>query len=359
MLSQQVVRMRVKTGVMDLPLHLGHAPRWLFERMIKLSGAISEAIIDEYGTTELLRRLADPLWFQALGCVIGFDWHSSGLTTTTMGALKLALNPENYGVHICGGKGKVSRMTPQEIQKSPLDVDKEKLVHTSRLTAKVDNSCIQDGFALYHHTIIFDEHSWAVIQQGMSKTWARRYHWFNQDLIKEHPIASDKLVDSVLDLVAKESEETRKISLDLVNDNPIHLSGQLTLLDFSNSEGSIPRYLMPRDHEVKITPSIMEALQRAYEIQPSSYEELVAIRGIGPKSLRALALTAELVYGARPSWRDPAKYSFAHGGKDGTPFPVDRKVYDETIQFMKDAVDQAKLGNEDKKRALKRLAKLV
>lgn len=339
-----------RTGIVNLPLHPGHTPRWLFKRMVKLSRAISEAVIDEYGTTELLRRLADPFWFQALGCVIGFDWHSSGLTTTTMGALKLALKPEEHGVHICGGKGKVSRRTPDEIRESPLDVDKEKLIYTSRLTAKVDNNCIQDGFTLYHHTIIFDDNTWAVIQQGMSETWARRYHWFNQGFIEGHPIASDTRLERALDLTADESEETRQISLDLVKDNPVHLSGQLTLSDFFDS------FSMPRDHKVKMTPSILKALQRAYKIQPSNYEELVAVKGIGPKSLRALALTAELVYGAKPSWRDPVKYSFAHGGKDGTPFPVDRKVYDETIQFFVDALDQARLGNEDKKKALKRLA---
>ncbi len=335
---------------MQLPLHPGHAPRWLFKRMVKLSKGISGSIIEEYGTTELLKRLSNPLWFQSFSCVLGFDWHSSGTTTTSMGALKLALKDVD-GIQVCGGKGKTSRKTPQEIQDSRIPADKEALIYASRVTAKVDNNCIQDGFSLYHHCLVFDEHSWCVVQQGMNKRWARRYHWFQQEFLEEHPIACDHSTH-VLDLVAEESQDTREISVDLINDNPIHLIGQTTL-------NSYQEHSMPGQHFIEISPPTLKALQRAYEFQPTSYEELVALKGIGAASLRALALTAELVYGAQPSWKDPVKYSFAHGGKDGFPYPVNKTNYDKTIDFMRDTVEQAKLGNTDKKFALKRLAEFM
>jgi hypothetical protein len=337
----------MKTGTMNLPLHPGRAPRWLFARMVKLSTQISGSIIEEHGTTELLRRLSDPLWFQSFSCVLGFDWHSSGTTTTTMGALKLAL-ADTEGIQVCGGKGATSLRTPTEIRSSPLDVDKDALEYASRMTAKVDNNCIQDSFVLYHHCIAFDEQSWAVVQQGMNDHWARRYHWFQQGFLEEHPIACDTTAPT-LDLVADESEDTRRASVDLVNDNPVHLIGQSTL-------DSYQEFSMPQQHEIEISPPTLRALQRAYQVQPSSYEELVALKGVGASSLRALALTAELVYGAKPSWNDPVKYSFAHGGKDGFPYPVNRRVYDETIQFMRESVEQARLGDFEKKNALQRLA---
>ena len=358
-----------KAGSIELPLHYGECPPWLFKRMRALTGAISRAIIEDYGVTELLKRLSDPLFFQSLGCLVGFDYHSSGLTTTLTGALKESLVPEIDGIAVVGGKGKKSHEILQEIDSIAdiFSLSSNEIAHlkySSRMAAKVDSSLVQDDYTLYHRCFVFDEGgNWVVIQQGMNpqEKSARRYHWLSTSLYSfvEEPhmaICSDK-TNKTLDLTAKESEQTRSVSVDLVKDNPVHLSGQLTLSDFSPSR--VPRYSMPRAHEVKITPAIMKALQRAYEIQPSNYEELVAIRGVGPSSLRALALTAELVYGTKPSWKDPVKYSFAHGGKDGTPFPVQRQIYDKTIRFMQDAVDQAKLGNSEKERALKRLAQLT
>lgn len=340
----------MKTGTMNLPLHPGHAPRWLFKRMVKLSKGISGSIIEEHGTTELLKRLSDPLWFQSFSCVLGFDWHSSGTTTTSMGALKLALR-DVEGVQVCGGKGSTSRKTPQEIQDTVIPADKDSLLQASKMTAKVDNNCIQDGFTLYHHCIVFDEESWCVVQQGMSEHWARRYHWFQQDFLDEHPVACDQRVQT-LDLTAEDSDKVRSLSIDLVNDNPIHLTGQTTL-------DSYQEFSMPRQHTIAISPPIMRALQRAYEYQPKSYEELIALKGVGATSLRALALTAELIYGERASWKDPVKYSFSHGGKDGFPRPFDFETADNTIRFMRETVEEAKLGKNDKIFALKRLSKIL
>jgi hypothetical protein len=323
--------------------------------MVRLSKALGSTIVEEHGTTEMLRRLSDPLWFQSFSCLIGFDWHSSGVTTTTMGALKTALTPEQQGIQVCGGKGRTSRETPTEILDSSLDANKQRVERASKMTAKVDNNCIQDGFTLYHHCIVFDDKDWCVVQQGMDGQWARRYHWFSQEPLTEHPVACDREA-LTLDLVSKQSRETRQLSVELLNDNPVHLQGQTTLTEYSKDFS--PRYRMPARHAVEIHPATMSALKRAYQLSPTSYEELVALKGVGASSLRALALSAELVYGAKPSWKDPVKYSFAHGGKDGFPFPVDCKTYDETIQFFEDTVDQAKLGNQDKKKVLETLAGL-
>ena len=362
-----------RTGSADLPLHSGRAPRWLFTRMISLSGAIAEAVTSEHGPQELLRRLSEPYWFQAFACTIGFDWHSSGTTTTACGALKEALKPNVHGVFVAGGKGKASRKTPSEIKAHSSDAGLPeskltRLQYASRLSAKVDNSCIQDGFQLYHHSFFFTKTGeWAVVQQGMGGEYARRYHWLSENVSSfvEEPhagISCDLVGESVLDMTAAESKQARKISLDLVNDNPDHikkylaLSPQTTLADYSDTPA--PHFALPSHHpvlDVDLGPKGFEALKRAYEIQPSSYEELISLQGLGPKKIRALALISELVYGAAPSWRDPVKYSFVHGGKDGFPYPVDRKTYDASIRVLREAVEEAKLGSKEKTNAIKRL----
>jgi len=356
----------MRTGSVDLPLHPGKCPRWLFGRMRKLAHAVSEIIIDEHGTGEYLFRLSNPMFFQSLGCTLGFDWHSSGLTTTVCGAIKEALS-EDMGVVACGGKGKTSRKTPDEIaeKSEKLGVSTkrtEKLLKATKLSAKVDSNCIQDSYCLYHHTFLFDENgTWTVIQQGMhdAKGYARRYHWFDTNNFVEAP--PNEIIGfeekTVLNLVSDESEETRKASVDLVKDNPIHLQkyveGQSTLF------GEIK---LPKRHEIlncDLTERDWRMLQNAYEMQPGNYEELVALRGMGAKGLRSLALVSKLIYGAEPDWKDPVKYSFAHGGKDGIPYPVNRKVYDESIEFLRNALIEAKTERNEKMKALKRLERLI
>lgn len=355
--------MRV-SGITNLPLHGGSCPPWLFKRMKELARTISEIIIYEYGTKEFLRRLSDPFFFQSLSCVLGFDWHSSGTTTVTCGALKEAVSHE-LGIAVCGGKGKVSRKTPEEIEKIgeqfSLSTKRiEELKQASKLTAKVDNVLVQDKHNIYHHTFIFsDKGDWIVIQQGMNpeEMTARRYHWLSDSttsfVCEPHTaVVCDQRLNRVLNLVAKESEEVRKVSVDLVKDNPEHLkryfiqSKQLSLSSFISGE---TKYLtMPW----KIN---WHALYNAYELQPKNYEELISLQGIGPATVRALTLVAELVFGKEPSWKDPAKYSYAHGGKDGVPYRVNLKRMKKTTEILKDAIQNAKLGNREKIEALRRL----
>ncbi|MCJ7479293.1 MAG: DUF763 domain-containing protein, partial [Candidatus Nanohaloarchaeota archaeon QJJ-7] len=328
----------------------------------------------EYSREEYLRRLSDPYWFQAFGCVLGFDWHSSGLTTTTMGALKEALEPEEHGIAVLGGKGGTSRKTPEEIEQleSVYNLNSsvtEELKESSRLSAKVDNSMVQDSYTLYHHTFVLTEDGdWAVIQQGMGDESARRYHWLSDNVegFVEEPqnaIASMDKRQEVLDLTSEVSEEARKVSVDLVKDDPRHLKryakeeNQRSLDSFTGD--SSPHLTMPRHHRLRdedLTERSIDQLQKAYEIQPEDYRELVSLKGIGPKSLRALALISELVHDAEASREDPAKYAYAHGGKDGTPYPVDRERYDESIQHLEEALGQAEVEGKEKRKALKRLA---
>jgi len=357
-----------RTGVAELPLHSGRAPRWLFERMVKLAGGITEAIVYEYGSEEFLRRLSEPCWFQAFSCVLGFDWHSSGTTTTTCGALKVALEPEKHGIVVAGGKGKTSRNTLSEIEKANFSLSSnsvKKLQYSSRMAAKVDNACVQDGYQLYHHCFIFTERGdWAVVQQGKTHelAYARRYHWLSEKVesFVEEPhsaICCERREGSVLDMTSKESKQARETSVDLVKDNPEHLRKyfrQRQLMEFCGRR--VEELHMPSHHAVlDIGGKGMQILKKAYEIQPEDYEELVAIQGVGPKTVRALALISELVYGSKASWKDPAKYSFAHGGKDGFPYPVDRKTYDASIEILKNAVEEAKVEKKEKYQAIKRL----
>ncbi len=353
----------MKTGSVDLPLHPGKCPAWLFKRMRPLTKAISQIIIDNYGTRALLARISDPMFFQALSCVIAFDWHSSGVTTTTCGAIKEALT-EDMGLVACGGKGKTSRKTPEEINRfgesfSLSDSRISQLQKSSRLSAKVDSSAVQDGYDLYHHSFLFDEKgNWAVVQQGMNAAnrYARRYHWFNEQQFVDDPktkIAGSKEKE-VLNLVSGESEDTRKASVDLVKDNPYRLrkyfDGQTTLFDEEH-------HSFPKRHEIltnDLTKQDWQMLHHAYELQPGNYEELVALKGMGGRKLRALALVSKLVHGTKLDWKDPVKYSFAHGGKDGIPYPVDKQTYDHSIEFLRDVINE--MNANEKQNALRRLA---
>lgn len=373
--------MQSRIGVVNLPLHGGHAPKWLFQRMVKLTRGITETILYEYDTAEFLRRISDPYWFQALSCVIGFDWHSSGTTTTTCGAMKMAIDPEEHGIMVAGGKGRASRRTPTDIERAgelfSLSTRKvDDLIYSSKISAKIDNSCIQDGYQLYHHSFLLDEKGdWAVIQQGMNEEsrYARRYHWLSENMAEyvEEPhegICCDRKENESLDMTAQQSQDSREISVDLLCDNPEHLRKYFkdkTPLKSENQtrlDEYVTEFKMPRHHPVldmDLSDREFEVLKKAYQLQPSSYEEMLSLEGIGPKKIRALALISDLVYGSNPSWKDPVKYSFTHGGKDGYPYPVDREVYDHSIHTLKEALENAKLERKDKYKAIKRLEGLI
>jgi len=367
-----------KTGIANLPLHPGKAPRWLFKRMVLLSKGISEVIIYEYGKDEFLRRISDPFWFQALSCVLGFDWHSSGCTTVTCGALKEAIKPEEHGIAISGGKGKASRKTISEIeQKGELynltTTAIKELQYSSRMAAKVDNTAIQDGYNLYHHVLIFSEDGkWAVIQQGMCNetAYARRYHWLSEQLENfvcepHNAIVGNDRQERVLDMTAKNSISTQKTSVDLVNDNLLHLKRDWAELTRPKNQRTLDNWVHPQQNKQPLEHLDMprtinwQKMREIYDIQPKNYEEFLSLRGVGPNTVRALALISDLIYGEKPSWSDPVKYSFAVGGKDCLPFPVDRKAMDESTEIIKTGIEQAKIGNRDKLRALEKLHNFV
>jgi uncharacterized protein len=350
----------MRTGTADLPLHGGRAPRWLFERMTLLAREMGLAILSEEGTPGLMRRLADPVWFQAFGCVLGFDWHSSGLTTTACGALKEGLRDLSHetGLFVAGGKGKTSRKTPQEIEAACWVTGQEPapLVRASRLSAKVDSAAVQDGFQIYHHSFFFaTDGSWAVVQQGMNEGngMARRYHWLPPERFDSDPHAAiaGQPTQQVLNLVASEGESNRATAVALAREQPTSMIGEITRMR---------TLAMPRHHDVRLSDLHPERLARVllktYEEQPEDYTALLAVPGVGAKALRALTLVAELTYGEPASVRDPVSYAFAHGGKDGTPFPVDRRTYDATIESLRRAVNEARAGHIEKSAALKRLA---
>jgi len=367
-----------RTGVARLPLHYGKAPRWLVVRMIKLASEMVTVIVDEYGQDEFLRRISDPFWFQALGCVLGYDWHSSGVTTVLTGVLKNAIDPTEQGLAVCGGKGKTSLQAPMEIsrlgEKFGFSTDKvDRLQYASRMSAKVDNAAIQAGYSLYHHAFFVTEHGkWAVVQQGMSvkDRTARRYHWLSENVkdfvVEPHDaVVGDVKREAALDMTAKESEGCQKTSTDIVKEEARKVMKMLKSIrpayqkslqewipEVTWKEYAIDVFSLPRNLNWK-------AVKRAYDFQPKNYEELLGIRGIGPATVRALALISELIYDEKPSWKDPVRYSFCVGGKDGVPFPVDRATYDETIEILENAVKQAKVGGKEKINAIKRLSNFL
>ena len=347
-----------KSGYADLPLHNGRVPRWLAERMSKLGGAIVEALIIEYGKSEVIKRLSDPAWFQSLGCVLGMDWHSSGITTSVMGALKSSINPRSkeLGIFICGGRGKHSRKTPEELLNiaERTGMDGRSLVKSSRLTAKVDNTAIQDGFQIYLHSFVLsDEGEWAVIQQGMNggSGYARRYHWHSQDLkdyINDpHTFIYGRSQGPILNLTDSKAEKTRNGILEIAQENPDKMIDE------------IKKIKLPAHHDVQSKDVDLKrlgaVLALSQDLPTHDFESLLLIQGLGPRTLQSLTLVSEVIYGTPSRFRDPARFSFAHGGKDGHPFPVPTTVYDESIAVLKNAVERAKIGYSDKTKAIKAL----
>jgi hypothetical protein len=350
-----------RSGTADLPLHYGHVPLWLADRMSKLGFAIVETIALEFSTSEVISKLSNPFWFQSFGAVMGMDWHSSGITTSVLGALKKSVNPHSkeLGIYICGGKGKHSMQTPQELlfvgEKTGLDGND--LANCSRLAAKVDNTAIQDGFQLYQHNFIVDNKGqWAVIQQGMnpnSKT-ARRYHWHSKDLqsfINEpHTFIYGENQGSILNLTAQTAEKSRAGILELAKESPTKIMKEMQYLS------------MPAHHDVRMEDVNMKRLGAmlwaTHENKPEDFEELLLLKGMGPRALQSLALVSEVIYGTPTRFEDPARFSFAHGGKDGHPFPVPLKIYDETINTLQKAINRAKIGNNDKIEAIKKLSEI-
>ena len=350
----------MKRGTADLPLHYGTVPPWLAERMSLLGGAIAEAIIIEYGRPALLQRLSDPFWFQSLGCVLGMDWHSSGITTSVMNALRKAINcrSEELGVYICGGRGKFSRETPNQLLEvaNKTGLNGNELVRHSKLAAKVDNTAVQDGFQLYLHTfIVTKEGDWSVIQQGMNpnERMARRYHWLSSSLrsFMEEPHTSvcGRNQGLILNLTDKLAAPTKEGIMELTKESPDKLMREVSII-------------LPNHHEVKAEDVNLKrlgaALILAHEPNVSDMESLLLLEGVGPRTLQSLTLVSEVIHGTPSRFSDPARFSFAHGGKDGHPFPVPTSVYDETIEVFDKAIRQARLGEKDKSDALKNLSKI-
>jgi len=353
----------MKTGIANLPLHYGKAPAWLFSRMRELARQITIAIVSDFGPEEMMRRLSDPFWFQAFGCILGFDWHSSGLTTTVCGALKEGIRGlgSDLGLFVAGGKGRVSRQTPLEIEKLaekyPISIDSQNLIYSSKMAAKVDSTALQDGYQLYHHCFIFTKRgSWGVIQQGMNKAtrYARRYHWLSENLksfvCEPHYAVCCDRQETALNMVARESEETRALATALSREKPDKVISEAKKI----RELNLAPAHRPFIQNLRIN-LFEKNLIKIYERQPANFEELLGLRGVGPRTMRALALISELIYGTNLSFRDPVKYSFAHGGKDGYPYPVNREGYDKSIQIIQRAISEAKIGRREKVEAIKRL----
>lgn len=351
-----------RTGTAHLPLHGGKAPAWLFSRMTKLAREITTAIIEEHGPGEMLNRLSDPYWFQAFGCVLGFDWHSSGVTTTVCGAVKEGIKGREHelGFFVAGGKGGTSRKTPAEIESvgDLIKAGPERLIYASRMAAKVDNNAVQDGYQLYHHVFCFTrDGSWAVVQQGMNEDnrYARRYHWLGArvtDFVCEpHSAVCAEKCAETLNLVAQESGDARNTITGIARqDNPDKLMQELKKLQ---------ELELPRRHAIEVAdihPDRMyKIFVKTYESQPESFESLLGLEGVGARTLRSLSLISEIIYGVPASFRDPARFSFAHGGKDGIPYPVDRKTYDKSIEILHNAVERARIEDKDKITAIRKL----
>lgn len=378
-------------ATIKLPLHGGHAPPYLIDRMIKLSGAIAKVIVNEYGEHEFLRRISDPLWFQAFGCVLGFDWHSSGVTTVVTGVLKQSLKVEEHGISIAGGKGKKSTQTKNEI---PTLAEKyynlssnkiDSLLYASRMAAKVDNAAIQDGYSLYHHVILFDKNGdWSVVQQGMNTKdmTARRYHWIS-DLVKNFTcephagIISNYKNLRTLNMCSINSKENQKVSLELATGNTENLKSSVNMIvqkkdhlremsntlddwmpksNLSYNSGNHFEDYHSEEHYEMPARLDWNLFRKIYDIQPRNYEQLISVPGFGPAAVRALSLIAEIIFGTKASWQDPVKYNFAHGGKDGVPYPVARNTYDKSIRYLSDAIEGAEIQGQDRIEALRKLA---
>lgn len=388
----------MRTGMAQAPLHGGHCPPWLFKKMKELGASIVQVMVMEYGTLEVLRRLSDPVWFQSFGSVLGFDWHSSGLTTVVCGALKEGLREAQgeIGLFLVGGKGKASRRTPLEIveagDKYGLSNDLTQLQQISRLVAKVDSAAVQDGYQLYHHFFVFDRSgNWTVIQQGMNdqSRYARRYHWLSEEhngfTRDPHKAICGMHEENVLNLVSGQNQATRLASVEICREKPGEIKKvfdaivnqrteqkrqvpyQLSLFeDEPESNASMEKSLlnqsrpiltMPADHRIPSPRYLDKILYKIYDKPPETYEGLLELKGVGPGTLRALAMVAEITHGAQPSFHDPVRYAFAHGGKDRHPFPVQRKQINHSLTVLRKAIENGKMGEKDKLQSLRRLAK--
>ncbi len=377
------------SGHADLPLHTGTVPRWLADRMMVLGTLITESLVENFGPEEVLVRLSDPLWFQSFGAVMGMDWHSSGITTSVMYALKRGLNPraKELGIYVCGGRGKYSRMTPDELLQiaGQEGLNGDELVRDSKLVAKVDNNAVQDGFQLYQHNFILTRGGqWAVVQQGMNtaEKKARRYHWCSSDLrsfVEEpHTAVVGENRGKILNLTDKKADGARSNILEMSHENPERMIKEIEQIGKPASEMIImqggkskpiqsslfpelePRSIvMPAHHDVQTQDVDLKrlggVLATAYEAQPKDFESLLLTPGLGPRTLQSLALVSEVIYGTPSRFTDPARFSFAHGGKDGHPFPVPLKIYDESIRVLRDSIEKSKLGYKDKSDCIRRL----
>ena len=325
-----------KSGYADLPLHNGRVPLWLAKRMSALGGAIVEAIVLEYGKSEVIKRLSDPAWFQSLGCVLGMDWHSSGITTSVMGALKSSLNPisKELGIYVCGGRGKHARNTPEELLRvaERTGLNGNELVRSSRLSAKVDNTAIQDGFQIYLHSfIVSDEGEWAVVQQGMNGAsgYARRYHWHSSTLKSytenPHTFIYGRNQGEILNLTSTEANETKAGIISIAAENPDKMIAE------------IKKIILPRHHEVRQKDVDIKrlgaVLALAQDLPTQDFESLLLLQGLGPRTLQSLTLVSEVIHGTASRFSDPARFSFAHGGKDGHPFPYPPKSMTKVLTF--------------------------
>lgn len=364
--------MAKRSGSADLPLHGGRVPAWLGERMARLGTVMAEAIVHHHGRDELLRRLAHPFWFQSFGAVMGMDWHSSGITTSVIGALKRGLNPRagELGIHVCGGRGRHSRRTPAELAEvgEQTGVDGAELARASRLVAKVDSAALQDGFDLYlHGFIVTDDGRWAIVQQGMngaSRT-ARRYHWLSEGLKSfvdaPHAAIEGRRQGEIVNLADRRAEASRNAQLALLADlGPDRLAREAAALERKPAaEPMLPHLVLADHHDVRSGDVVLRRLHgtlaAAAELGPKDFPELLLVPGVGARTVRSLAMVAEVIHGAPCRFSDPARYSLAHGGKDRHPFPVPLKVYDRTIGILKSAVEQARLGNDEKLGAIRRL----
>lgn len=370
----------MKTGTADLPLHGGAVPKWLADRMTALGRVLVEALVLEYGRDEVIRRLAHPFWFQSLGAVMGMDWHSSGITTSVLGALKRGLRPIEHeiGIYVCGGRGRHSRKTPEELTSvaERTGLDGPALVAKSRLVAKVDGACVQDGFELYlHGFFVTREGTWTVVQQGMngSARMARRYHWLSEGLTsfvdEPHAAIEGRPVGEIVNLTDHRADAARTAHVELVRSGPDRVIAELLKLRSPSAQaslpfgaaalGEVPRLRLPTRHDVRGPDvdlrKVHAALAAAHERGPVDFADVVSTPGLGARTLFSLSLVAEVLHGAPSRFADPARFSLAHGGKDGHPFPVPLNVYDETIRVMKRAVGAARLGNTESLSALRRL----
>lgn len=393
-----------RSGYADLPLHTGTVPNWLADRMMRLGTLIIEALVLKYGKKEVLIRLSDPLWFQSLGAVLGMDWHSSGITTSVMYALKRGLNrrAKELGIVVCGGRGKYSRRTPEELQilADMTGMDGNKLINCSKLAAKVDGTALQDGFQLYQHNFILsDQGDWTVVQQGMnvSEKKARRYHWSSEKLRSfvenPHTGVTGENQGLILNLTDKNASSTRSKILSLTQENPDRIirevkkmggseSLQLELFDDAEKNKNPPsnqnnlsnewqktqilikndrNLVMPSHHEIRAEDVDLKrlgaVLATAYESENTDFESLLLTPGLGPRTLQSLTLVSEVIYGTPSRFTDPARFSFAHGGKDGHPFPVTTKIYDESIRILGESIEESKMGYSEKSECLYRLEK--